>query len=156
MWWPDPELSLSVRAQADAVTGYRDWILHLTSDGPRLRSLWSSTVWKPSEPLEASCRPLYGYINAWAWRTAQSRFPHRFAPDPRCRCGIAARTTKRLNSSMDEGITRIQGVVRGWGLVVSWSSGWRAQYAEPMALLTNTLPQKFRDRLSEGYGVPLV
>jgi hypothetical protein len=155
VWWPDPELSLSVRAHAEAVTGYRDWILHPTAEGPRLRSPWSSTMWKPRESLEASCLPLFGYINAWAWREAQRRFPHRFAPDPRCRCGIAARARKG-NSSVDGGITRLQGIARGWGLVISWTSGWRAQYAEPVALLADTLPEEFADRLAEDYGIALL
>jgi hypothetical protein len=54
---------------------------------------------------------------------------------------------------VDGGITRIQGIARGWGLVISWSSGWRAQYAELVALLTNALPEEFADRLAEDYGV---
>jgi hypothetical protein len=122
MWWPDPELSISVRAHAEAVTGYREWVLSPTPEGPRLRSLWSSTMWKPRELLKANCLPPFGYINAWAWGAAQRRFPHRFAPDPRCRCGIAGRARKG-HSSVDGGITRIQGIARGWGLVISWSSG---------------------------------
>jgi hypothetical protein len=33
MWWRDRELSISVRAHAEAVIGYREWILYLPPEG---------------------------------------------------------------------------------------------------------------------------
>ena len=82
MWWPDPELSISVRPHAEAVTSYREWILHLTPEGPRLRSLWSSTIWKPRQLRRQTACPRSGTSTPGPGGEAQRRFPHRFAQTP--------------------------------------------------------------------------
>lgn len=152
MSWPEENGTLSIRDRADAVTGYREWILVSTADGPRLGSIWSDTLWHPGQPLEAACRKPHGWINAWAWQTAQNQFPHTFAPDPRCRCGLSARTRRRSRSAA-EVPARISGLVRGWGLVIAAPSAWRAQYAEPVALERASIPEEMRDRLGTDYGI---
>lgn len=44
---------------------------------------------------------------------------------------------------------------RGWGLVVSSRSGWRAQFAEPAAFIDEALPDEVRNQLVADYNVPL-
>ena len=127
--WATPSAAATGAPVPDAagyIFGYREL---------RLGSVMYGEIWPIGEPLGARCR--------------RARHP---APDPACGCGIhavsltaplglepptlaAARAAlARADLSVvpfDQGPV---GVVRGWGLVAEEEMGWRAEWAEPVAL----------------------
>ncbi len=132
-------VELGYRDRADALVGYREWVPVETPAGWLLRSLWSDTIWRPGEVVEARCFPGYGLMNRWRWDTYQRANPHRFAPDPRCACGLFGlrHYPRAMSRAVDVG-PRSVGRVRGWGVMVLGDDAWRSQYAHVEVLLELT------------------
>jgi len=107
---------------ADALIGWRVWLVVETAAGLRLGSVIHDHVWEPGVPATAVCRERHA------------------APDPACTCGIhaahePATALPYLRGRNDPGtIGRVLGRVLLWGTVVEHEQGWRAQHARPFEL----------------------
>lgn len=145
------EIGSALRETADAVTGWRAWVVRETVAGPRLGSVLHDLLWAAGTPALAACRQ------------EEDPFAERLPPHPVpslvCNCGFhAARDPVDAFSYLrgrDEAgtICRILGEVALWGHVVETESGWRASHAYPARLYV--ADRAVADALAV-YGVPIV
>lgn len=107
------------------VIGYRSWYTDDRPDQPFLKSIVQNNHWEKQN--EARCmRPAH-------WH----RGP---APGDGCECGLYAfhGLEQAFGYSGKKGVT---GIVRGWGLTRIHRDGWRAQYAEVLAIIEPKPPE---------------
>jgi hypothetical protein len=108
----------------------------------------------------------------WVRRSADERVACAQCPALDCRCGIYAGTVLSEVRQVSYARSHLHlafGIVQGWGRVIEHECGWRAEYAQPVALLrpgSRLRPAPLRPRsrrrareveaLAETYGVPLI
>jgi hypothetical protein len=149
------------------VIGYREWKL---DDGWLLRPITADGAWRPGVN-HARCRR---GTNFWlstttAWSISATADPEadaeeHEAPASGCDCGLYA-----LHDPPDLTFDRVLGAVAAWGNLEVHSSGFRAEYAQVVALVLPTRAQlTAAGRIGDGpdyadptdaariYGVPLV
>lgn len=128
-----------------AVLGFRIW--NVAADG-RLGAVVAGTFWKPGRN-EAVCSPFL----------AESRRSHA-APHPGCNCGFNAYLSHSPKLKTDT--TTALGTIGAWGELDVYADGFRAQYAQVLALALppdgpgSTGARERLERAAEMYGVPLV
>jgi hypothetical protein len=126
---------------AEALTGWRVWLVARHAAGARLVSVVYHAVWQPRRELEAECmhwRP--SLLRPWRARRATHE-----APGDGCRCGIYA--AEDVSGAVDyldavwgeeplrwPVVHRVIGRVSLWGSVVECERGWRAAHAYPQRL----------------------
>jgi hypothetical protein len=109
---------------------------------------------------------------SWARQSPGERGKCPQCPALDCRCGIYAGTVLsevRQVSYARSHLHLVFGIVQGWGRVIEHECGWRAEYAQPVALLRpgpHFRPTRLRPRsrrrargveaLAEAYNVPLI
>jgi hypothetical protein len=145
---PETPTAPLVGWRAWRIGGGRAW---QEEDGPRsLMSLTSPEKWPAGEPIRATC------TRSWL---------HGPTPGPDCHCGIHAfagpseasviRLTRRI---------AVYGPVLMWGRTQVHETGWRSQYAYPLALVRPQflLPSVrhrmnlILDGLGKEYGIPVL
>lgn len=152
---------------------FRCWRVEWQDGCPVLGSLFHSTVWPVDGPLHASCEQRGGSLASWIRRRLSRNVESHPAPAWGCECGIYA--LSRLEDEEDlkisphicqrgplDRVLRVAGVAQLWGRVVQHDRGYRAEYAQPLRLLT--IPSLVRVRDTEGlleavagrYRIPLV
>ncbi len=152
---------------------FRCWRVEWQDDRPVLGSLFHSTVWPADGPLRAHCEQRAGSLAAWIRRRLSRKVESHPAPAWGCECGIYAMS--RLDDEEDlkisphicqrgpmDRVLRVAGVAQLWGRVVQHDRGYRAEYAQPLRLLS--IPALVRVRDAEGllqavaqrYRIPLV
>jgi hypothetical protein len=130
------------------LVGWRAW---RSGDGTGLRSLTSSAMWPTGKPMRSYCIrcDLSG---------------HR-SPCPGCECGLyvfagpSDASVIRLSRR-----TAVYGPVLTWGRTQEHETGWRSEYARPLALVrprilsrrTRARVDGILDRLGREYGVPVL
>ncbi len=83
------------------------------------------------------------------------------APYRDCNCGWSAYYSLAAEPELPAPEC-VWGLVVAWGLVVECETGFRAQFARPLALLDRKNPEDFRERgrraavAAEAYGIPLL
>ncbi len=83
------------------------------------------------------------------------------APFSACNCGWAAYYTLDEEPAMP-GHECVWGAVVAWGTIIECESGFRAEYARPLALLDRRHPDDIRERgkrlanAAEAYAIPLL
>lgn len=112
---------------AEPLVGWRVWVVVVTEEGPRLRSVVQKTAWPAGRALAAECR-----------RHRLLRRARHDAPTAACHCGIYATGLDELapllvEAPWDTGL-RVLGEVSLWGDVVECERGWRAARAYPARL----------------------
>jgi hypothetical protein len=147
-----------------SVRGFRWWRL---SGSAKLLSPWRGPVCWRAGQNEASCLARRGMIG---WR--MSRTPHpQGCPATRCECGFyALHSLPELNGGFDRAIWEIDtatsggrhglvlGIVAGYGRVLFGTQGWRARFAQILALYAGpTVTDHTREMgaAAAEYGVPL-
>lgn len=132
---------------AEAIGGWRVWVVRATRNGLRLGSVLREDVWLPGEPLRA-------------------RRGEHVAPRLRCTCGIYAAHARAkalpylLGRDERDVVHRVLGTVSLWGRVVEAEDGWCAQLAYPRRLRVPPL-RRLRVALDElldamlAYRVPM-
>jgi hypothetical protein len=105
--------------------GYRSWELdgyQLRSVNERLHAHWQIGV------NRAECRrPEF-------LRRPDSPRPSHRAPDPDCECGLHAWYAPNSGYARGAPGSTVHGAVAAWGRIEAHWHGFRAEYAEPMAL----------------------
>lgn len=130
----------------DAVLGFRIWSLRLNG---RLGAIVAGSIWEPGVN-EAACNP---------GARIGSRQRHR-APYPGCGCGFNAYFSPK--GRLSPGSNEVLGAIAAWGEMDVYATGFRAQYAQVIALAQPTGGRGAKastERLhlaAEQYGVPLV
>lgn len=138
-----------------------------------LGSLFHSTVWPADGPLRASCEQRASSLASWIRRHFSRKVEGHPAPAWGCECGIYAMS--RLEDEEElrisphicqrgplDRVLRVAGVAQLWGRVVQHDRGYRAEYAQPLRLLTipSLVPARDADSLleavSDRYRIPLV
>jgi hypothetical protein len=135
-------------APTGPLVGWRAW----RSPHFGLISFTTSEPWPTSRPYEARC-PLTGFPN------------HGIPPGPDCRCGIYvfadpgdARNLRHFSRF------GVYGPVLTWGRTQVHETGWRSEYARPLALVRPRFlsPKRWRrmdlvlERLGRQYGIPVL
>lgn len=82
-------------------------------------------------------------------------------PARSCTCGLHAYSHLRSAVRHEDNHRFLVGAVLGWGRIVPYhSEGWRAQVAQPIALMRPSQPSSSRNRqaqsAAETYGIPLI
>lgn len=82
-------------------------------------------------------------------------------PARSCTCGLHAYSHLRSAVRHEDNHRFLVGAVLGWGRIVPYhSEGWRAQVAQPIALMRPSQPSYSRNRqaqsAAETYGIPLI
>lgn len=125
------------------IIGYRGWIF---KDG-FLYSCYRSVKWPLGKALKAECiHPTFASLNEKNNKKSKIESNHYF-PTKDCSCGIYALHEFPNASEKDEdGVRRraskpwphyaLSGVVIGWGHVVMGEKGFRAEFAQPLALIS--------------------
>jgi hypothetical protein len=134
--------------------GFREWtVAQEPTRAPRLLSLFHPTSWPHDRPFTAMClRPV-----TWPYRPVQPA--HEAVPDEECQCGIYAFRRPEFDSLNGAMGPKVRGVVMGWGRYVLGALGWRAQYAQLVALLDVVEPGEDAEIVSmvaKRYEVPVV
>ena len=126
---------------AQALSGWRVWLVARHAGGARLVSVVYHALWEPQRALEAECMHRRPSLLR-PWRPGSVRHE---APGDGCRCGIYAATevagaTDYLEAVWGEDplrwpvVHRVIGRVALWGNVVEYERGWRAEHAYPERL----------------------
>ena len=128
----------------DAVLGFRVWMLHANGG---LGAMVTGTRWERG-PNEAVCAP----------NLIPSRRPQHEAPHPGCLCGFNAYFT--LSPKLRVSHMSAVGAIAAWGEMDIYADGFRAQYAQVIALALPTdggsgTIDRLR-RAADVYDVPLV
>jgi hypothetical protein len=101
------------------------------------------------------------------WPTDYDRFAKCFAlrghdaPHRDCNCGWAAYYTLAAEPALPA-IECVWGAVVAWGKIVECETGFRAEYARPIALLDRKHPDDIRERgrrlanVADAYSLPLL
>jgi hypothetical protein len=115
---------------AEPFVGWRVWLLTREPEGFRLKSLVHKVVWKPEEPLLASCLRRRSYLS-WVCQPSEHD-----APDEHCECGIYATRVAMLSEYLclgpiDRPLACAFGQVSLWGDVLECERGWRASAGYP-------------------------
>lgn len=113
-----------------------------------LYSTVAEEVWSPGVN-EAVCKPPFFYVSRSS--------PCTISPNPYCDCGLHAHhSLDLLVESFPHPFThmRVYGVVRGWGAVRVHPNGWRAQFAEPLALIIRDGTSEHVRDLATLYSLP--
>jgi hypothetical protein len=150
------------------ITGVRAWRFVDSGRGWRLQSAVQTMLWPPNERLEAEClRMVMGHPMA----PMPIRVPpHQDAtPAAGCKCGywgladytevyaqFGTRIMKRVRPNPEQ---FVYGTIALWGRVLTGTKGWRAQYAYPLALVSEATTLNNRGMLlglAETYGIPVV
>lgn len=129
------------------IHGIRAWSIRTERGSPRLGALVNDSRWAVGgAATEASCR-------------AVGRGGHR-APREACSCGLyalhpfAARRGGHLASGA------VIGVIEAWGRVVLHPTGFRAEYARPVALFSSVRAvgetRTMVERLARAYGADVI
>ena len=110
------------------LVGYRSWAVQQDVRPPVLASPLYRTPWPRRGRHEARCeRHRYEPLSA----TPRLRHP---APEKTCQCGIYGASD--LTPTPAKGYDRYAvGIIQAWGVAIPTQSGFRAQYAQPVALL---------------------
>ena len=102
-----------------------------------------------------------------AWPTGEDRIAKCFAlrghdaPQRDCKCGFSAYYELPADPELPAR-EAVWGVISSWGRVIECESGFRAQYARPIALLDLRHPDDLREKgrrvanAAEAYGIPLL
>ena len=152
---------------------YRCWRVEWQDGRPVLGSLFHSTVWPADGPLRAKCEQRSGSLAGWIRRRFSRKVDGHPAPAWGCECGIYAMS--RLEDEEDlkvsphisqrgpmDRVMRVAGVAQLWGRVVQHDRGYRAEYAQPLRLLTIPTLVRVRDAaglleaVAERYRISLV
>lgn len=144
------ETGNALRETAEAVLGWRAWIVTETAAGLRLGSVLHELTWEIDEPVIAECRRDEDPF--------AEPLPLHPVPSTKCNCGFhAARdpadALSYLRGREEAGtVCRILGEVALWGHVVETEAGWRASHAYPGRLY---VPDGALARELAAYGVPI-
>ena len=144
------EIGNAVRESADAVVGWRAWVVAETTEGLRLGSVLHDLTWPPGRAVLADCRR---HEDAFA-----EAVPPHPVPGPVCGCGFHAARDPADALSYARGrdepgtVCRILGEVALWGHVVETEAGWRAAHAYPARLY---VPECRITAALQVYGVPI-
>lgn len=118
--------------------------------------LWATSVeleWKPGVNEAVCFPPTYSFS-----KIGQPRCPVSPGDNERCKCGLHAYHDVDHFDRRWPRFMGVAGIVRGWGAMHVHPNGWRAQYAEVLALISGA--SKFRQEelpvLAEHLGVPVV
>jgi hypothetical protein len=150
------------------ITGLRAWRYVDSGNGWRLQSAVQATLWPPQEHLEAECLVLKITTPMGIYTQ-----PIRTHPEPPpiegCKCGywgladynkvysqFGTRIMKRVRPNPEQ---FVYGTIALWGRVLTGTEGWRAQYAYPLALVSEATTLNNRgmlSRLAETYGISVV
>jgi hypothetical protein len=150
------------------ITGLRAWRYVDSVDGWRLQSAVQTMLWPPNQRLEAECLRL-GMAHPMAPMPIRTS-PHQDAtPAEGCKCGfwglaavneVYAQFGTRIVKKVKPDSERfVYGTIALWGRVLTGTKGWRAQYAYPLALVSEATTLNNRgllSRLAEIYGIPVV
>ena len=144
---------------AGKVQGVRAWhVLGAGSGGAALLgSRVSSTYWPPDRSLSAEC-------------DASDGDSSHAAPERECGCGIYAWHPTQALGSVDvvpgsggegeEDLNTVVGVIEAWGRIEVHWSGFRAEWASPVALFleAGAAPERRRtiEALAASYGVSII
>lgn len=130
---------------AEALRGWRVWLVTETEAGFRLRSVVFPIVWHARRRLEADCLcPRRRSLGA-PWRNHDDHEP----VPTRGECGIYA-TDRIERAAVYADYAPVPGTLPGvlvaglvglWGRVVVAERGWRAQFAYPLHLTTVWSPR---------------
>lgn len=151
---PDPEPI----KKTGPIVGFRAWEIENDTKGPRLASTGIENWWPEGKDLRADCR----------------QRPHSGVPGYHCACGFyARRSLGRVNHGYGFNARFAFGAALLWGRLVAhydkqnWPqdtpaekmlTGWRAEWARPLALLDTAVFQDNPDlsKLSERYQIPVL
>jgi hypothetical protein len=139
------------------VVGFRSWKPSPMGDGSVRSRFWGSYDWKPGVN-QAVC---YSKIHIGELGQVVERPPHSYVmedvPSGHCNCGLQAHhdfhdSEYYFRGGVDECVF---GIVKGWGHMHIHPDGWRAQYAEIVAIVQS--PNMPAARAAAAYyGVPLL
>ena len=138
---------------------FRCWRVEWQDGRPVLGSLFHSTVWPADGPLRAKCEQRPGSLGLWIRRCFSRKLESHAAPAWGCECGIYAMSHLEDDEDLKmsphicqrgplDRVMRVAGVAQLWGRVVQHDRGYRAEYAQPLRLLT--VPSLLRVRDTEG------
>ncbi len=145
-----PKSNMVPEIPTGPLVGWRAWRIGNGTSG--LMSLTAPITWPVGEAMVSHC------IKArWDW--------HGDAPYSECNCGLHA-----FSGPLDAQVIRLSRRIAVYGPVLTWGrtqvheTGWRSQYAKPLALVRpRILTPKIRRRLdlileglSKEYGVPVL
>ena len=149
----------------EPLVAYRAWSV---SPSGALSALHHSAIWPERKPMEATCKdvgpdmPLKVFANqapdglacGHAYRAAM-RPPVYTVPHKGCVCGIYAHKdgTGSYIKTAQATANRAWGEVYIWGKVLDHEHGYRAQFAYPKLISTNS---PYAAQIEAKYGVPCV
>lgn len=145
----------------DAVVGYRAW--HVTIDrgvATMTAAVAKEWVWPKASPLKACCTPLEPI-----GRYLAARIGDHPAPRSGCKCGIWAFDSPDKVAEVFHDRVYLLGEVALWGKIKVHRLGYRAEYAQPIAVYepSGTWPGRFWEAariqasiVARQYEVPLV
>jgi len=143
----------------EPLIGYRGWIVR----GGKLLSCYREIEWPIGGPLVSEClNPTFATLN-------QHPLGRHSSPDISCTCGVYAlneypdiwevREGERRDTLKPWPYEAITGMVKSWGRIIIGDRGFRAQYAEPIALVAKPQrgwwPKIIKD-LAEAYGIEIL
>lgn len=117
--------------------GYRSWAAKLTEEGVRLTAEYRITdPWTPGKQPKAKCVPRTDSLS-WIFNGSHAR-EHTHGPTPGCWCGYFGyyqhANEKHDNLVPSKDNLRVSGVIRASGMVEMHERGFRAEYAEILAI----------------------
>lgn len=165
---PDEVLTISTARDAasrassavnEPVIGYRAWLVEAGSGRYQLTGVLAPIPWAgaPNAWTAAVCRPEPG--------TASPVVPHARAdvPHPDCTCGLYAYHILAVGGYDDrlvppdgEDFGIVWGAVVGAGRVLTYGTGWRAQFARPVAMLEGSGAERHVRGVAQQLGIPVV
>ena len=150
----------------EPLIGYRGWLVR----GGKLVSCYRMVEWPVGGPLESMClTPTFGTSNERGDIPIPPPPKHSVSPNIFCTCGIygldsypnlwEVREGKRKSTLKPWPFEAITGIIKVWGKVVVGSRGFRAQYAEPIALVARSRMGEWPQGIEEvagTYGIEVV
>lgn len=141
LWTPDHWRPLA---------GCRQWLVQQTPNGPRLSPLAAPGVWPADEDMIATCEKAH-------------HDEEEFPPAEGCMCGIWAFHSPlgilRWHQVL-EGPATVSGLVSGWGKILPFSNGWRAECARVEAIFDHSLLDTpllaTKQAIAEAYGADII
>ncbi len=152
--------------QIEPLIGYRSWRIGLDlTHQPALFSMYQGTEWKPPA-LSAQCYKR----RTWAVPFVRYIGHMEEAPLKACQCGIYAHNSFKGVEWPDMVASRtastacfVRGQVAGWGHFIQGETGWRAQFAKPLALLAQVLRPLDEEKatallwvVAEAWSIPVI
>lgn len=176
----------------EPIRAYRGWKVEEWRGMVRLKSFTQDVDWPVDGPVTATCRadrswmPILHMMRAWQTVTTTNTtntgevvavtdpeddpLLHRKAPSPQCVCGVwGVADPWKIKPYDHEWASEkaIVGVVELWGKVIVGTSGWRAEYARPVEIVsapkfshrtrrTRRKVATLEDRVADAYGIPIL